>query len=304
MDDQNTITEPFDSDAFVSAFNDIEPETPQATEESQGSEGPQASEEPEGPEAPQASEESQGSEEPDKEEIPENPAQPEDVITLDVGLDKPLTLPRSAVAQLRSALGSDPLEIIRKGMGYDQKAARELFLLDTYADASGMTREQYLDALEKSVEDRRLETEMELARREFPDTPDDALAVIAQQRREAKAAFERQKADEKAKEIQAGRERINNIIAESRRTAARNAWAEYEKISGAHKAEDVPQRVLDLVKEGMAPVAAYWRHQAEQAQEQAAIRKKERENKNKSVGSLSGIAEQGSDPFLRGFYDA
>ncbi len=292
MNGQNSVTESesFNYDAFESAFQgDGGFEAEPAVEETE----------------PYEADSQKGQEEPaaeNQEALEENAAGESDSVELGADGPEPLKLPKEALLQLQSALGADPVGLIQKGIAYDKKAERELRLLGTYAEASGMTMEQYLDALENSIADRKLENEVELARQEFPDTPDEALRVIAQQRREAREAFERQQADERQKEILAGRERINHIIEESRKNAAKNAWAEYEKVSGAHKAEDVPKRVLELVKEGMTPIAAFWRNEAELAKEKAGFRDKERDNALKSAGSMAGAAEQGADPFLRGFY--
>ena len=109
-------------------------------------------------------------------------------------------LPADAVQALTGALGANPVELLQKGMNYDAKGEREFRLLDRYAEASGMSRQQYLEQLEGVQRQQMLEGEIEKCRSEFPDTPDAALRAIAEGRlasqraEQVRAAQQRQRA--------------------------------------------------------------------------------------------------------------
>lgn len=64
-------------------------------------------------------------------------------------------------------------------MNYDRKAEREMRVLDQYAEAAGMNRQQYLEQLEGARNEQLLSAEIEQCRTEFPETPDAALKAIA-----------------------------------------------------------------------------------------------------------------------------
>ena len=94
--------------------------------------------------------------------------------------------------------------------------------------------------------------------------------------------------------MQQVQQRANQAVQEARRKAEQNAWAEYGRIAGIGINDEVPARVLELVqKEGMTPVAAHWRYQAEQAQQQNEINKKDQQNRQQSAGSLTGADNLG-----------
>ncbi len=235
------------------------------------------------------------------------PAQTPEPRTISIEGGKDIVLGADVLAALQSATGADPEALIQKGLSYDRKAQRELALLDRYAGESGMTRERYLDALENMVEDRKLQSEIEKARGEFPDAPEDALALIARQRREAEKARERQREDDDRKALKAGRERVRRMVEETRRRNMKAAADEYEKVSGVRRVEDIPERVRELVREGMTPVAAHWRYTAEteqaKAKERGEIERKQAENRAASPGSMRGAGADGSDAFLRGLWN-
>lgn len=205
-----------------------------------------------------------------------------------------IMLPQEAVQQLRGALGTDPVALLQKGMNYDHKAERELRVLDQYAAASGMTRAQYLAQLEQAQQQAELAAELEKARSEFPEAPDAALQEIARNRVAAKRAAEQQQRAQQQAAVQQVRQRAQTAVQEARRKAEQNAWAEYGRIAGIGINDEVPARVLELVqKEGMTPVAAHWRYQAEQAQQQNEIHKKDQQNRQQSAGSLTGADNPG-----------
>lgn len=210
-------------------------------------------------------------------------------------------LPADAVQALTGALGANPVELLQKGMNYDAKGEREFRLLDRYAEASGMSRQQYLEQLEGVQRQQMLEGEIEKCRSEFPETPDAALRAIAEGRLASQRAEQVRAAQQRQAEITAAQQRIDQTVQQARHEAEMRAWDEYVRASGAKSVEDVPPRVAELVtKEHMTPVAAHWRYMSEQAQQQVEIEKKNNQNRQMSPGSMTGREGDTSDPFLRG----
>lgn len=215
-----------------------------------------------------------------------------------------ILLPAEAVQALRSALGMDPVELLQKGMNYDNKNARELRLIDQFAQESGMSRQQYIEQLEAAQRQQELAAEMEKCRTEFPDTPDAALRAIAESRMAAKRAAAQHQAVQRQQQLAAVRQRAASAVEQARQKAAEKAWDDYEQIADVHTREDIPPRVLELVqKEGMSPVAAHYRYQAEQKDQQLGIQQKAAQNRQQSVGSLAGDAATGGfeADFMKGF---
>lgn len=216
--------------------------------------------------------------------------------------DTEILLPAEAVNALQSALGANPVELLQKGMNYDAKGEREFRLLDQYAEASGMSRQQYLEQLESARNEQLLSAEIEKCRAEFPETPDAALKAIAEGRMASQRAVAAQAAEQQRAELTAMQQRIDQTVAQARQEAIDKAWDEYGELAGVHVAEDVPPRVMELVNsEGMTPVAAHWRYQAELNQQAVRIAEKNQTNRQTSPGSVAGNGNDTSDPFLKGF---
>lgn len=200
-----------------------------------------------------------------------------------------IMLPAGAVEAIGRAVGGNAVELLEKGMNYDRKAERELRLLDQFAAASGMDRAQYLSQLENMQRQQELDAELERCRTEFPETPEAAIAEIAKNRVAARQAAQRQEEAQRQQQIAAVRQRADQAVQEARRTAEIRGWDAYEQIAGVHEPKDIPPRVLELVQqEGMTPVAAHWRYQAEQAQQQNQIEQKNEQNRRQSAGSMTG----------------
>lgn len=231
---------------------------------------------------------------------PETVEQPVQTVPL-VYNGQQIMLPADAVQALTGALGANPVELLQKGMNYDRKAEREMRVLDQYAEAAGMNRQQYLEQLEGARNEQLLSAEIEKCRAEFPETPDAALKAIAEGRMASRRAAEAQAAEQRRAELTAMQQRIDQTVEQARQEANIKAWDEYETLAGVHMPEDVPPRVMELVNsEGMTPVAAHWRYQAEQNAQAVQIEKKNNQNKKTSPGSVQGNEGDTSDPFLRG----
>ena len=234
---------------------------------------------------------------------PETVEQPVQTVPL-VYNGQQILLPADAVQALTGALGANPVELLQKGMNYDRKAEREMRVLDQYAEAAGMNRQQYLEQLEGARNEQLLSAEIETCRAEFPETPDAALKAIAEGRMASRRAAEAQAAEQQQAELTAMQQRIDQTVEQARQAANEKAWDEYETLAGVHKPEDIPPRVMELVNsEGMTPVAAHWRYQAELNQQAVRIAEKNQTNRQTSPGSMTGSGEESGfeADFLRAF---
>lgn len=231
---------------------------------------------------------------------PETVEQPVQTVPL-VYNGQQIMLPADAVQALTGALGANPVELLQKGMNYDRKAEREMRVLDQYAEAAGMNRQQYLEQLEGARNEQLLSAEIEKCRAEFPETPDVALRAIAEGRMASQRAAAAQAAEQQRAELTAMQQRIDQTVEQAREEADARAWEEYVSLSGVKSFEEVPKRVLELVQqEAMTPVAAHWRYQAELNQQAVRIAEKNQTNRQTSPGSVAGNESDTSDPFLRG----
>lgn len=234
---------------------------------------------------------------------PETVEQPVQTVPL-VYNGQQILLPADAVQALTGALGANPVELLQKGMNYDRKAEREMRVLDQYAEAAGMNRQQYLEQLEGARNEQLLSAEIEKCRAEFPETPDSALKAIAEGRMASRRAAEAQAAEQQRAELSAMQQRIDQTVAQAREEADARAWEEYVSLSGVKSFEEVPKRVLELVQqEAMTPVAAHWRYQAELNQQAVKIAEKNQTNRQTSPGSMTGTGEESGfeADFLRAF---
>ena len=234
---------------------------------------------------------------------PETVEQPVQTVPL-VYNGQQIMLPADAVQALTGALGANPVELLQKGMNYDRKAEREMRVLDQYAEAAGMNRQQYLEQLEGARNEQLLSAEIEKCRAEFPDTPDAALKAIAEGRMASQRAAAAQAAEQQRAQLTAMQQRIDQTVEQAREEADARAWEEYVSLSGVKSFEEVPKRVLELVQqEAMTPVAAHWRYQAELNQQAVRIAEKNQTNRQTSPGSMTGTGEESGfeADFLRAF---
>ena len=298
-DDTGADMDGFNGDDFLAALEGNDGLEDQQTAAEGAEETVQDGAEDQRTEVQQEEPENQPSE--DGEVPPETAEQPVQTVPL-VYNGQQILLPADAVQALTGALGANPVELLQKGMNYDRKAEREMRVLDQYAEAAGMNRQQYLEQLEGARNEQLLSAEIEKCRAEFPETPDAALKAIAEGRMASQRAAAAQAAEQQRARLDAMQQRIDQTVAQARQEADERAWDEYETLAGVHKPEDVPPRVMELVNsEGMTPVAAHWRYMSEQAQQQVEIEKKNNKNKQMSPGSVAGNESDSSDPFLKGF---
>ena len=102
----------------------------------------------------------------DGEVPPEAVEQPVQTVPL-VYNGQQILLPADAVQALTGALGANPVELLQKGMNYDRKAEREMRVLDQYAEAAGMNRQQYLEQLEGARNEQLLSAELRSVAQSF-----------------------------------------------------------------------------------------------------------------------------------------
>lgn len=213
-----------------------------------------------------------------------------------------ILLPDAAVQQLRGALGMDPVTLLQKGMNYDQKAERELRIIDQFAAASGMNRAQYLSQLEQMQRAGELKAEIEKVKAEFPEgTPDAALQEIAQNRIASRHAAMQQKAMQEQEAVRQMQQKAQAAVQQAKAKALANEWDRYEAETGIHTPDKIPPRVMELVQQGKSPMEAHLMYKYEQSQQELEQIKKQQDNRNRSTGSLAGAPDE-EDEFLAGLY--
>ena len=178
---------------------------------------------------------------------------------------------------------SEAQTLIQKGMNYDKVNKRltnskELQLLEHYARMNGMSRQQYVDFLEKNKNQAIARREAESLKQKYPDLPDDVVWEMG----ELKAAAEEKR---RAEEEQARARSIQEQM-----------WREF-----------VEREEID---KGKTPVEAMRQYELATARKEiedlklklAAFENNKR-TKEKAPGKMGGSGETESDPFLSGLFD-
>ena len=213
-----------------------------------------------------------------------------------------ILLPAEAVQALRGALGMDPVALLQKGMNYDQKAERELRILDQFATASGMNRAQYLSQLEQMQRAEEMKTEIEKVKAEFPEgTPDAALQEIAKNRIASRHAAIQQQAMQETAAVRQMQQRAQAAVQQAKAKSLEKEWDRYEQETGIHTPDKIPSRVMELVQQGKSPMEAHLIYQNEQTKQELEKLQKQQDNRNRSTGSLAGGADE-ADEFLSGLF--
>lgn len=285
-------------DGFLTGFLEddsfeggMDGDAPITAEPEAGTDSPTAQQEDETP--PQ---ESQA--EPQESQQPPQAAQ--EMVSVAIG-NTSIGLPKSAVDALSNALGGNAAEVIRRGLDYDNKGARETALLTRLAEVSGKDLPTFMQEAEQQMIQMQVEREMQNVRAQLPEgTPDEAIRMIAQKNVEDannRRAFQ-QYQQRQAQAQQAARARqqaVDDKIA---------PWRRYRDQFGVKSMDDIPKEVLAYADQGMDPIAAHYRYEAEQAQAQmrqmqAAIEKNE-QNRQSAVGSMGSSGGDEADAFLSG----
>lgn len=281
LEDEDSFEEGMDSDTPITAEPEAGTDSPTAQQEDETT--PQESQsEPQQVQPPQAAQE---------------------LVSVAVG-NTSIGLPKSAVDALSNALGGNAAEVIRRGLEYDNKNTREMALLTRLAEVSGKDLSTFMQEAEQQMIQMQVEREMQNVRAELQEgTPDEAIRIIAQKRVEDannRRAFQ-QFQQRQAQAQQAARARqqaVNDKV---------QPWRDYIQQFGITRMEDIPKEVLAFADQGMNPIAAHYRFQAEQAQAQMrqmqAATKKNEQNRQSAVGSMVSSGGDEKDDFIDAFLE-
>lgn len=198
----------------------------------------------------------------------------------------------------------------QKGMNADHKLeqmanSRENQLLDKLAARMGVSREQYLDIIEKNQRDSEVKQTADALAKKYPDLSVEAASEMGQMAAELEryrnaekdAAAEKAKREEAEKPMREFVEYLNT----------HHPDAEYTK-----DITKLPEKVLNDIRAGKNPTRAMMEHEIAESAKQlkelqdklATIEKvkaKNEQNKIQSIGSVTGNAGGGeSDAFLLG----
>lgn len=282
LEDEDSFEEGMDSDTPITA----EPEA--------GTDSPTAQQEDET--MPQESQS-------EPQQVQQPPQAAQELVSVAVG-NTSIGLPKSAVDALSNALGGNAAEVIRRGLEYDNKNTREMALLTRLAEVSGKDLSTFMQEAEQQMIQMQVEREMQNVRAELQEgTPDEAIRIIAQKRVEDannRRAFQ-QFQQRQAQAQQAARARqqaVNDKV---------QPWRDYIQQFGITRMEDIPKEVLAFADQGMNPIAAHYRFQAEQAQAQMrqmqAATKKNEQNRQSAVGSMVSSGGDEKDDFIDAFLE-
>lgn len=279
LEDEDSFEEGMDSDTPITAEPEAGTDSPTAQQEDETTPQESQNEPPQVQQPPQAAQE---------------------LVSVAVG-NMSIGLPKSAVDALSNALGGNAAEILRRGLEYDNKNTREMALLTRLAEVSGKDLPTFMQEAEQQMTQMQVEREMQNVRAQLPEgTPDEAIRMIAQKNVEDannRRAFQ-QFQQRQAQAQQAARVRqqaVNDKV---------QPWRDYIQQFGITRMEDIPKEVLAFADQGMNPIAAHYRFQAEQAQSQMrqmqAATKKNEQNRQSAVGSMVSSGDDEADAFLSG----
>lgn len=282
LEDEDSFEEGMDSDTPITAEPEAGTDSPTAQQEDETTPQESQNEPPQVQQPPQAAQE---------------------LVSVAVG-NMSIGLPKSAVDALSNALGGNAAEVIRRGLEYDNKNTREMALLTRLAEVSGKDLSTFMQEAEQQMIQMQVEREMQNVRSQLPEgTPDEAIRMIAQKNVEDannRRAFE-QFQQRQAQAQQAARVRqqaVNDKV---------QPWRDYIQQFGITRMEDIPKEVLAFADQGMNPIAAHYRYEAEQAQAQMrqmqAATKKNEQNRQSAVGSMVSSGGDEKDDFIDAFLE-
>lgn len=190
---------------------------------------------------------------------------------------------------------AEAVELAQKGKNYDHvfdelKSYREGPVgraMKAYADEAGMTVEQYAELMISNKDAADEKAAMDKMEEEHPDWPEEAIRELVKAQRAG--AKEQAKTAEEAK----------------RQKAWADALAAYPEI----KPDNLPQDVQDAVAQGTSPLEALRTHELAELRAKVAeltsaheAKKKQEDNRARSIGSASGVNSGGEieDEFLAG----
>ena len=269
----------------------------------EGADGGLENQQPDGQQGEPETQEQEDGEQPPAEGQP--PAQePPQLVPLNYN-GQQYMLPQDAVQEIGRALGANAIELLQKGMNYEHKAERELAVLSQYAAAANMTVPQFIQQLEQRQQMQELEAEVKQLKNEFPETEEGALLEIAKGRVAVRRNAQMQQAHAREAQMQQLRSRVDQTVQDLKKQREIAQWEDYIKETGIKTVEEVPPRVIELVREGKTPLEALWKYQSEQAKaeldKQNNIHQQQERNQQTTTGSLAGAAVE-EDDFLSGLF--
>ena len=223
-----------------------------------------------------------------EEESGEETTEPEESLDLKY-LGQTTKLPKASVDKVAAALGKNPDEVIallQMGMNYNNTPEKKL--LARFAEANGITYEEYIKGLEKSAESAEEAFASQRIKEEHPDWDDEKVSMQARldliDKRNSKAEKERAAQFELDKPILEFMQKYPDV-------------------------KEFPDSVKADINRGVHPIVAYESYVQNQNYEaklaelntKLAQAQKEQENKKKSTGSLKDTDDGGErDMFLEG----
>lgn len=180
--------------------------------------------------------------------------------------------------------------LAQKGMNYDKILGERdqlADIIDRYAGAAGMTREQFMNHLEQNLADYSDGIDIAKLKEAYPGASEDILKEIARRDRTIKESERKEReAKEKA----------------DRETAEQKPWIDFFTRHPDVKAENLSEDLMSRVREGMTPTEAYLMLENEKLKADADIARQNKENLDRAVGSAKGNGGKvKKDPFLEGF---
>ena len=251
--------------------------------------------------------------EPPEETPPEPPSAPPEMVNM-IFNGRSFALPKQAVQAISQTLGQDATTLLQKGMNYENKASREMRLLNNLAQASGKDLATFLTESEASVDELYLERARAQVRAELPEgTPDEAIERLAQKQvleekhQREFAAFQQRQAEERAAQQRAQAEQQAQVEPWNRFAAL---FADELGIRTVADTSKVPQEVFTLVRGGLDPVAAMYKYKLElkenelnQKQAELDAARKNNDNRGRTPGSMQGAGGAAQrDPFLAALF--
>lgn len=280
---------------------DLENQQTAEQDTGEGADGGLENQQPDGQQEEPEKKEQEGGEQPPAEGQPQAPPQ---LVPLNYK-GQQFMLPQDAVQEIGRALGANAIELLQKGMNYEHKAERELAVLSQYAAAANMTVPQFIQQLEQRQQMQELEAEVKQLKNEFPETEEGALLEIAKGRVAVRRNAQMQQAHAREAQMQQLRSRVDQTVQDLKKQREIAQWEDYIKETGIKTVEEVPPRVIELVREGKTPLEALWKYQSEQAKaeldKQNNIHQQQERNRQATTGSLAGAAVE-EDAFLSGLF--
>ena len=187
------------------------------------------------------------------------------------------------LGQERELSMSELVTAAQKGLDYDHvrqerdalRQSPELLLLDQLAEEAGLTRAEYIRAVQQRRE------EMQIA--------DDVKNGVPEETARRLRALEAAERRRKAEEAQAERKR-------SREQELQDFIRAYPDV------KEFPEEVLDSIRKGEKPLAAYQAYENRMLKARLAAFEKNSDNKRRSPGSLAGSgSRENADAFSEGF---